>query len=77
MEIILVRTEDTFDDFNRKMADRYGKAWDLEKPSTFPCIVAYEIIYGNCYPDSLYCYTIEKRHFDNPMDCDAFDSILD
>lgn len=77
MEIMLVETEGAFERLNRHMLDRYGKDWDLEKPSTFPCIVIYEVIYNNCYPDEVYCYTIEKKDFDNPMNCDAIDTIVD
>lgn len=77
MEIVLVKTESGFDTFNQKMLDRYGKDWDLKRPFTFPCLVIYEVIYNNCYPDEVLCYTIEKKDFDDPTNCDAIDTIVD
>lgn len=78
MNIELINSREAFDQRVEFLKETYldPKFRESELPKTFPCILAWEFWEGDCGRDSIYAYVIEKRHFDNPRECEAFDFVF-
>jgi len=76
MTLVLIKTKEAFDTFNREMQVSHGIMWPVyPSPMSYPCIVAWEYFTSDCSRDHIEKYIIEKWHFEHPEKCAIIEQV--